>query len=117
MTSRLGVQDKTSVDFDQSRSTDNGNCCNQLDLGLLVATDQDSGNRPHPLANIRGVRRPLYQYAILKQSTPTTGRRVLLFRGPNQYKLAVLSVFCVLVRNLRVLSLRFHLAEQLNHKD
>jgi hypothetical protein len=58
----------------------------------------------------------LYQYAILKQSTPTTGCRVLLFGGPNQYKLTVFSVFCVLVRNPRVLSLRFHLTEQLNHK-
>jgi hypothetical protein len=26
--------------------------CN-VDLGLLVVTDQESGNRPHPLANIR----------------------------------------------------------------
>jgi hypothetical protein len=46
------------------------------------------------------MRRPLVQYAILKQSTPTTGRRVLLPGGPNQYKLAVFSVFRVLVRNL-----------------
>jgi hypothetical protein len=33
--------------------------CN-IDLGLLVVTDQESGNRPHPLANIRRMRRPLY---------------------------------------------------------
>jgi hypothetical protein len=59
-TSGLGVQDKTLVDFDQSRSMDNGNHCNQLDLGLLIVTDQESGNRPHPLAKIRQVRRPLY---------------------------------------------------------
>jgi hypothetical protein len=32
--------------------------CN-VDLGLLVITDQESGNRPHPLANIRRTRRPL----------------------------------------------------------
>jgi hypothetical protein len=32
--------------------------CN-VDLGLLVVTDQESGNRPHPLANIRRARRPL----------------------------------------------------------
>jgi hypothetical protein len=32
--------------------------CN-LDLGLLVITDQESGNRPRPLANIRRTRRPL----------------------------------------------------------
>jgi hypothetical protein len=32
--------------------------CN-VDLGLLVVTDQESGNRPHPLANIRRTRRPL----------------------------------------------------------
>jgi hypothetical protein len=51
---------------------------------------------------------------MLKQSTPTTGRRVLLSGGPNQYKLAMFFVFCVLVHNPRVLSLRFHLAEQLN---
>jgi hypothetical protein len=30
--------------------------CN-VDLGLLVATDQESGNQPHPLANIRRTRR------------------------------------------------------------
>jgi hypothetical protein len=87
-----------------------GKCCNQLDLGLLVITDQESGNRPCPLANIRRARQPLYNHAILKQSTPTTGRRVLLSGCPNQYKLVVFSVFYVLVRNLRVLSLRFHLA-------
>jgi hypothetical protein len=32
--------------------------CN-VDLGLLVVTDQESGNRPHPLANIRQTRQPL----------------------------------------------------------
>jgi hypothetical protein len=87
--------------------------CN-VDFGLLVV---EFGNRPRPLANIMRARRPLYSYAILKQSTPTTGRRVLLSGGPNQYKLAVFSVFRVLVRNLRVLSLRFHPIEQLNHWD
>jgi hypothetical protein len=56
-------------------------------------------------------------HAIPKQSTPTTGRRVLLSGGPNQYQLAVFSVFHVLVCDLRVLSLRFHLSEQLNHSD
>jgi hypothetical protein len=60
MTSRLGVQDKTSVDFDQSRSTRYDKMCN-VDLGLLVVTDQESGNRPRPLANIRWTRRPLVQ--------------------------------------------------------
>jgi hypothetical protein len=30
-----------------------------VDLGLLIVTDQESGNRPHPLANIRRTRRPL----------------------------------------------------------
>jgi hypothetical protein len=34
--------------------------CN-VDLGLLVVTDQESGNRPHPLTNIRWVRQPLVQ--------------------------------------------------------
>jgi hypothetical protein len=33
--------------------------CN-VDLGLLVVTNQEFGNRPHPLANIRWTRRPLY---------------------------------------------------------
>jgi hypothetical protein len=115
-TLRLGAQDKISVDYDQSRSTGYGKMCN-VDLGLLVVTDQKSGNRPHPLANIRQTRRPLYNHTILKQSTPTTGRRVLLSGGPNQYKLVVFSVFRILVRNLRVLSLRLFPAEQLNHKD
>jgi hypothetical protein len=57
-TSRLGVEDKTPVDYDQSRSTGYGKMCN-VDLCLLVVTDQESGNRPHPLANIRRTRRPL----------------------------------------------------------
>jgi hypothetical protein len=57
-TSRLGAQDKISVDYDQSRSTGYGKMCN-VDLGLLVVTDQESGNRPHPLANIRRTRRSL----------------------------------------------------------
>jgi hypothetical protein len=114
--SRLGVQDKTSADFAQRRSTGYGKMCN-VDLGLLVVTDQESGNRPHSLANIRQTRRPLVPYAILKQSTPTTGRRVLLSGGPNHYKIVVVSVFRVLVFDLRVLSLRFCPAEQLNHWD
>jgi hypothetical protein len=38
-TTRLGVQDKTSVDFTQSRSTRYGKMCN-IDLGLMVVTDQ-----------------------------------------------------------------------------
>jgi hypothetical protein len=53
--SRLGIQDKTSVDYDQNISTGYGKMCN-VDLGLLVATDQESANRPHPLANIRRTR-------------------------------------------------------------
>jgi hypothetical protein len=32
--------------------------CN-VDLGLLVVINQDSGNRPHLLVNIRRMRRPL----------------------------------------------------------
>jgi hypothetical protein len=59
----------------------------------------------------------LYSYTILKQCTPTTGRRVLLSGGPNQYKLVVFFVFHVLVRNLRVLRLRFHPTKQLNYMD
>jgi hypothetical protein len=93
-----------------------GKMCN-VDIGLLIVTDQESGNRPHPLSNIRRAIRPLVSYAILKQSTPTTGRRVLLSGGPTQYKLVVFSAFRVLVCDLRVLSLRFRPAEQLNHWD
>jgi hypothetical protein len=66
--------------------------CN-VDLGLLVVTEQEFGNRPHLLAYIRRTKQPLYSYAILKQSTPTIGRRVLLSGGLNQYKLIVFSVF------------------------
>jgi hypothetical protein len=40
-------QNETSVDFAQSRSTGYGKMCN-IDLGLLVVTDQESRNRPHP---------------------------------------------------------------------
>jgi hypothetical protein len=86
----------TTGGFQASRSTGHGKSYN-LDLGLQVVIDQESGNRPRPLANIRRARRPLYSYTILKQSTPTTRRRILLSGGPNQYKLAVFSVFCVLV--------------------
>jgi hypothetical protein len=46
------------VDYDQSRSTGYGKMCN-VDLGLLVVTDQESGNRPHPLAYIRRTKRSL----------------------------------------------------------
>jgi hypothetical protein len=46
------------VDYDHSRSTGYGKMCN-VDLGLLVITDKESGNRPHPLANIRRMRRSL----------------------------------------------------------
>jgi hypothetical protein len=48
------------VDYDQSRSTGYGKMCN-IDLGLLVVTDQESGNQPHPLANIKRTRRPIVQ--------------------------------------------------------
>jgi hypothetical protein len=48
------------VDFDQSRSIGYGKRCNQLDFGLQVVTEQESGNQPHLLANIRRARRPLY---------------------------------------------------------
>jgi hypothetical protein len=59
-TSRLGVQDKTSVDYDRSRLTGYGKMCN-VGLGLLVVTDQELGNRPHPPANIRRTKRSLVQ--------------------------------------------------------
>jgi hypothetical protein len=119
MTSRLGVQDKTLEDFDQRRPTGYDNMCN-VDLGLMVVTDKESGNQPHPLDNIRRTRRPLVypiNPAILSHTNRRTGCRVLLSGGPNQYKLVVFSVFRVLVCDLRVLSLRFHPIEQLNHRD
>jgi hypothetical protein len=53
----------------------------------------------------------------LSNTNRQTGCRVLLSRGPNQYKLAVFSMLCVLVYDLRVLSLRLHPTEQLNHTD
>jgi hypothetical protein len=53
----LAYKTKTSVNFAQSRSTGYGKMCN-VDLGLLVVTDQELGNRPYPLANIRRTRRP-----------------------------------------------------------
>jgi hypothetical protein len=94
--------------------------CN-VDLGLLVVADQESGSRPHLLANIRQMRRPLCTMNPILQSASNTNRRtrhrVLLSGGPNQYKLAVFSVFCVLVCDLRVLSLRFLPTEQLNNRD
>jgi hypothetical protein len=40
--------------------------------------------------------------------TTINRQQVLLFEGPNQYKLAMFSMFRVLVCDLRVLSLRFH---------
>jgi hypothetical protein len=94
--------------------------CN-VDLGLLVATDQESRNRPHPLANIRRMRRPLVTYAIPKQSTPTTGRRVLLSGGPNQHKIALslcLVAISVCYTSITIAFLAPDLpAEQLNHMD
>jgi hypothetical protein len=82
-TSRLGVQDKTSVDYDQSRSTGYGKMCN-VDLGLLVITDQESRNLPHPLANIRRTRRSLVP---ITQSSSNLHQQLdvgfLLSRGPN----------------------------------
>jgi hypothetical protein len=64
-TSRLGVQDKTSVDFAQSRSTGYGKSCNQLDLGFLVVTDWDSSPLTLSIA----------QYKAGKGVLPGTTRR------------------------------------------
>jgi hypothetical protein len=58
MTSRLGKQDKITVDSDKESDVF-GNGCNQLDLYLLVITERESGRRPCPLANIRQERRSL----------------------------------------------------------
>jgi hypothetical protein len=43
------------VNYGQSKSMGYGKMCN-VDLGLLVVTDQESGNRPHPVANITRTR-------------------------------------------------------------
>jgi hypothetical protein len=60
-----GLQDLTCKTIHQwipTKQIDgNGKCCKQLDLGLLVVTDKESGNRPCPLANIRRAGRPLVQ--------------------------------------------------------
>jgi hypothetical protein len=95
--------------------------CN-VDVGLLVVTDQESGNRPHPLANIRRTRRSLvYLNPILKQSTLTIGRRVLHSGGPNQYKLVLslcLVVISVCYTSITITFLAPDLpTEQLNHRD
>jgi hypothetical protein len=42
--------------------------CN-VDLGLLAVTDQESGNRPRPLANIRRTRRSLVYIQSIPQSS------------------------------------------------
>jgi hypothetical protein len=67
--------------------------------------------RPHPLANIRQARQPLYH---MQYSSNLHQQLYIGFYSPEaqtSIKLAVFSVSHVLVRNLRVLSLRFHLAE------
>jgi hypothetical protein len=45
--------------FRPKQSTGYDKWCNHLDLGLLVIINQEFGNRPHLLANIRQTRRPL----------------------------------------------------------
>jgi hypothetical protein len=84
-TSRLGVQDKTSVDFDQSRSTDNGNCCKQLDLGLLVVTDmQSSSDMQLSSAGQYKLGKETLVPVCSPQAIYTDhGHRVLLSGGPN----------------------------------
>jgi hypothetical protein len=59
-TSRLGVPDRIAVDSDKQIDV-YGNGSKQLDLGLLVITDHESGCQPCPLANIRRVGRPFVQ--------------------------------------------------------
>jgi hypothetical protein len=72
-TSRLGVQDKTLVDFDQSRLTGYGKSCNQLDLGFPVVTDLDSGPRTLSIAQYKAGK------GVLPGTTsrPSTGRHVI----------------------------------------
>jgi hypothetical protein len=87
-------------------------------IGLRVVTDQESGNRPRPLANIRlGEATPCNNMQSSSNLHNQLDLGFLLSGDPNQYKLAVFFVFRMLVRNPRVLSLRFHLVEQLNHRD
>jgi hypothetical protein len=65
-----------------------------VELGLLVVTDQESRNQPRPLANIRQSRRPFCTIRpILQPPSNTnrrTARRVLLSGGPNQFTLCSL---------------------------
>jgi hypothetical protein len=91
--------------------------CN-IDLGLLVVTDQESRNRPHPLANIRWARRPLV-HSRNPQAIQTEELDVGFYspQARISIKLMVFSVSCVLVCDRRVLSLRFCPTEQLNHED
>jgi hypothetical protein len=49
--------------------------CN-VDLGLLVVTDQESGNRPHPLANIRQTRRSSLQHHHLDHPSSNLQRQL-----------------------------------------
>jgi hypothetical protein len=50
---------KTKLRWISTKKIDRyGKYCN-LDLGLPVVTDQESGKRPLPLPNIRRTRRPL----------------------------------------------------------
>jgi hypothetical protein len=77
-------------------------CCNRPRLGA---------HRPCLSANIRQTRPNPWGQVIQSCNPPKaiqsrTGRRVLLSGGLNQYKLVVSIVFHVLLRNLRVLSLR-----------
>jgi hypothetical protein len=97
--------------------------CN-VDLGLLVVTDQEPGNRPHALANIRRSRRPLVypiNPAILSNTNRRTGHTVLLSGCPNQYKIAL--SLCLIVISMCYASITIALlapdlpAEQLNHRD
>jgi hypothetical protein len=105
----------TSVDFAQSKSTGYGKMCN-VDLGLLVVTDQESGNRPQPLANIRRMRRPLVR-SRNPQAIQTEQLDVGFYSPEARISInsCVFSVFRVLMCDLRVLGLRFHPIEQLNH--
>jgi hypothetical protein len=134
-TSRLGVQDKTSVDFDQSISTEYGKSCNQLDLGFPIVTDLDSSPPTLSVAQYKagkgvlpGTTNNQQANTCNPQTTSTwdrsntnrrTGRRVFLSGGPNQYKIAL--SLCLVVISMCHTSITIAFlapdlpAEQLNH--
>jgi hypothetical protein len=92
--------------------------CN-VDLGLLVVTDQESGNRPHPLANIRGD--PLCTIQPISQSSTTQTEELDIGSYSPKARTSINSL-CSLCSayscaTFVFLALDFTPTEQLNHRD